>query len=174
MPIGIQRKRSKGWKLPAGAVCVSRGTRWGNPWRAEDVARVLRQGARGWSWCTNRLFLAAMTRPGDTRADYAFDRLDLGDLPARVSVELYRRALLHFRAVDAAGFDAWLAPLRGKDLACWCDIGAPCHRDVLLAWANPEILTLQLDPPGGSDHLPHLHLPGVGTFPVQPITRGGW
>lgn len=27
--------------------------------------------------------------------------------------------------------------LRGKDLACWCPIGSPCHADVLLELANP-------------------------------------
>ena len=27
-------------------------------------------------------------------------------------------------------------PLRGKDLACWCPPGAPCHADVLLLLAN--------------------------------------
>jgi len=26
--------------------------------------------------------------------------------------------------------------LRGKDLACWCRPGAPCHADVLLELAN--------------------------------------
>jgi len=26
--------------------------------------------------------------------------------------------------------------LRGKNLACWCKLGAPCHADVLLAIAN--------------------------------------
>jgi Domain of unknown function (DUF4326) len=29
-----------------------------------------------------------------------------------------------------------LAPLRGKNLACWCKIGEPCHADVLLEAAN--------------------------------------
>jgi hypothetical protein len=33
MPQRIQRKRSKGWKMPAGAVYVGRQTRWGNPFR---------------------------------------------------------------------------------------------------------------------------------------------
>ena len=28
----IQRKRAKGWRLPAGAVCVTRPGKWGNPW----------------------------------------------------------------------------------------------------------------------------------------------
>jgi hypothetical protein len=26
--------------------------------------------------------------------------------------------------------------LRGKDLACWCRLGQPCHADVLLELAN--------------------------------------
>jgi hypothetical protein len=26
----------------------------------------------------------------------------------------------------------FLDPLRGRDLACWCPIGSPCHADVLL------------------------------------------
>ena len=28
------------------------------------------------------------------------------------------------------------APLRGKNLACWCRPGSPCHADVLLEIAN--------------------------------------
>lgn len=31
MPKRIQRRRSKGWRLPADAVCVTRPGRWGNP-----------------------------------------------------------------------------------------------------------------------------------------------
>ncbi len=29
-PLRIQRKRSKGWRLPDGAVCVGRPSKWGN------------------------------------------------------------------------------------------------------------------------------------------------
>lgn len=32
MPVRIQRKRTKGWKMPAGVVYVGRPTRWGNPY----------------------------------------------------------------------------------------------------------------------------------------------
>lgn len=32
-PRRIQRKRTKGWKMPDGVVYVGRGTRWGNPFR---------------------------------------------------------------------------------------------------------------------------------------------
>jgi len=29
-----------------------------------------------------------------------------------------------------------VAELRGKNLACWCKLDAPCHADVLLELAN--------------------------------------
>ena len=44
-PVRVQRRRSAGWRMPAGAVYVGRPTRWGNPWPvgehgpAEAVAR---------------------------------------------------------------------------------------------------------------------------------------
>jgi len=40
MPERIQRKRTKGSRLPAGAICVTRGTRWGNPFRVVDGDRA--------------------------------------------------------------------------------------------------------------------------------------
>lgn len=36
MPRRIQRKRTKGWRMPPGAVYVGRPSIWGNPWRADD------------------------------------------------------------------------------------------------------------------------------------------
>lgn len=30
--------------------------------------------------------------------------------------------------------DAARAALMGKNLACWCKLGMPCHADYLLAW----------------------------------------
>jgi hypothetical protein len=39
--------------------------------------------------------------------------------------------LLQIQAID-------LRELRGKNLACWCKIGEPCHADVLLKLANPS------------------------------------
>jgi hypothetical protein len=31
MPKRVQRKRTKGWRMPLGAVYVGRPTKWGNP-----------------------------------------------------------------------------------------------------------------------------------------------
>jgi hypothetical protein len=36
MPERIQRRRTRGWRLPIGAICVSRPGKWGNPFRAID------------------------------------------------------------------------------------------------------------------------------------------
>lgn len=36
MPSRIQLKRTKGWRMPAGAVKCDRTTRWGNPWRVGE------------------------------------------------------------------------------------------------------------------------------------------
>ncbi|MBA4852047.1 DUF4326 domain-containing protein [Emticicia sp. BO119] len=36
-PTRIQRKRTKGFKLPANTVCVTRGTRWGNPFKIGET-----------------------------------------------------------------------------------------------------------------------------------------
>lgn len=36
-PKRIQRKRSKGWRMPEGAVYVGRPTKWGNPFCVVDV-----------------------------------------------------------------------------------------------------------------------------------------
>lgn len=34
MPVRIQRRRTKGWRMPENTVYVGRPTRWGNPWPA--------------------------------------------------------------------------------------------------------------------------------------------
>jgi hypothetical protein len=39
-PKRIQRKRTKGWKMPEGAVYVGRPTKWGNPYRVGEVASI--------------------------------------------------------------------------------------------------------------------------------------
>lgn len=35
-----------------------------------------------------------------------------------------------------------IAQLRGKDLACWCKPGEPCHADVLLEFANRPLASV--------------------------------
>ena len=44
------------------------------------------------------------------------------------------RAYVVGRLDNGVGYP--LDALRGKNLACWCKLGAPCHADVLLELAN--------------------------------------
>lgn len=73
-------------------------------------------------------------RVGDTvHRGRAFSGRDEVVRDAAHAVQLFRRWLFtQDRSRD-------LVPtLRGKDLACWCRPGEPCHADVLLELANRE------------------------------------
>lgn len=107
-PKRIQRKRTKGWTMPEGAVYVGRPTRWGNPWR---------EGSTNWTVGPNR----EIDRSGKvlTRAD---------------AVESFRNSM----ATDPEMVAAIRRELAGKDLACWCPLGQTCHVDVLLELANAD------------------------------------
>lgn len=39
-PTRIQRKRVKGWRMPAGTVYVGRGSKWGNPFTFANSGTV--------------------------------------------------------------------------------------------------------------------------------------
>lgn len=43
MPKRIQRRRTKGWRMPPGVVYVGRPTKWGNPWIVGDWDEVSKQ-----------------------------------------------------------------------------------------------------------------------------------
>lgn len=66
--------------------------------------------------------------------------LDLLTRPSAVmAVESFRNTVLAGRwgLLDFTGSE--LAQLRGKDLACWCRPGEPCHADVLIEFANRPV-----------------------------------
>lgn len=37
MPMRVQRRRSKGWRMPPNTVYVGRPTKWGNPFRVDGA-----------------------------------------------------------------------------------------------------------------------------------------
>lgn len=45
MPKRIQRKRTKGWRMPAGTVYVGRPTRYGNPFIGPEAVTLYREYA---------------------------------------------------------------------------------------------------------------------------------
>jgi hypothetical protein len=104
----VQLSRAKGWRMPPNTVKVARPGPYGNPFTVAAYFDA------GWS--------------GSER------------VAAQHCVDAYRALLegrkhwahplpMTYRVPD-------LAALRGKNLACWCKAGQPCHADVLLELAN--------------------------------------
>jgi hypothetical protein len=48
----------------------------------------------------------------------------------------FRIRIENMRKHEPRAFAEYIEPLRGKNLACWCAVGAPCHADILLEVAN--------------------------------------
>ena len=129
-PKRVQLSRARGWRMPENTVKVDRTTRYGNPFRDSEhdqhgeasieLANGIRQIVDDW-WTAPvvvRLFEQWMTgaliqEPSFLEPRSLVDRKWLRPVPD-------------------------LAPLRGKNLACWCKPGSACHADVLLRLANHE------------------------------------
>ena len=62
-PKRIQRKRSKGWRMPEGAVYVGRPSKWGNPFKAGSVMFLtgLKAGERADTGDVVRMYRNALT-----------------------------------------------------------------------------------------------------------------
>lgn len=115
-PIRIQRRRIKGWKMPANTVSVCRPGQWGNPFRVGGYFAIGRgRGIPGFAW------LEALD---EKYADARFTRI----ADEAQAVEFFR--IYRERYPDD------LSELRGKNLACFCALDQPCHADVLLELAN--------------------------------------
>jgi Domain of unknown function (DUF4326) len=127
VPERIQRKRTKGWRMPPGAVYVGRPSRWGNIY-------VVGEGEIKWIGCSLGPRVGRFD-PKDVR--YCDDLIPgRGGLTAAEAVALYRRDLLYGLEDSAEDLLTGLTELYGKDLCCWCALDAPCHADVLLEIAN--------------------------------------
>ncbi len=123
MPERIQLSRRKGWRMPPATVKVDRTTKWGNPFA---VGEPIERGSDLWPY-------AAGLFPGADDPELAGARLS--------SIRLLRvedAVEAHFRwFVEQPHLMLTVEEeLGGKDLACWCKPGAPCHADFLLGMAN--------------------------------------
>lgn len=107
-PQRIQRRRTKGWRMPANTINVTRPGKWGNPF-------VVVQHSD---------FFGVKDGDGNTIVEFA-TRAEA----VIACVEMYKKWLPTAH---------WLFPseLMGKNLACFCKIGEPCHADYLLEVAN--------------------------------------
>lgn len=104
--------------MPAGTVYVGRPTVFGNPWVLKDT---IDSGLFVESECAEVCVRCYRSWLSDGLVKY-----DQFPLYAKLRPQLESLLLS-------------LPSLRGKDLACWCPIGSPCHADVLLDLANRPI-----------------------------------
>lgn len=121
MPKRIQCRRVKGWRMPENCVSATRPGKWGNPF---VVGGFYKKGDfSGYK--------------GVFRMTYVRCLLDVP--PSEFTkIETAEEALEWFRwYLVTTKTDC--SELRGKDLACWCAEGQPCHADILIELANaPE------------------------------------
>lgn len=117
MPRRVEGRRGQ---VPAGAVLVDRSTRYGNPWVVRRTLLFDAYGGEGEQWVW-RVFNADS---GVFERDFE-DEVDA----CRWAVMLFEQWVFPVRDLDVSG-------LRGRDLACRCRVGLPCHADFLLSIAN--------------------------------------
>lgn len=127
MPKRIQRKRTKGWRMPPNTVNVCRSGRgtgkYGNPFRIGDYAMLgdpdpRRAGPFRMSYCITS------AEHADSRYTHVKD--------AETAVALYRRYRERHPFTEKEK-----AELRGRDVACFCSEDSPhCHGDVIIELVN--------------------------------------
>ena len=124
MPQRIQRRRTKGWRMPVDAVYVGRPTKWGNTARVGDCV---------WCWWGKH---DGPHTPATVQE--AVDVYRIGwEASAAAEASIGRMTPEELRLTGVSGISVDLfAELRGRDLACWCPPDRPCHADVLLELAN--------------------------------------
>jgi len=117
-PVRLQLSRKKRFNLQEhsrqvnglDAVNVARPTQWGNPY---SVGKHVNRGqAKKWGWKLKQLNSKCKDNAAAMRC---FEFVLHDDLYAINKVKIF---------------------LRGKNLACWCKPGEPCHADVLMELAN--------------------------------------
>jgi hypothetical protein len=121
----IQRKRTKGWKMPKNTVYVGRPSKWGNPFILQGDSIFIDAGYR-------RKLL-------DKWVFFCFGNID--DV-----LRLYKFILISDKVCANMDLEYWrnkfskydILELANKDLACFCSLSEKCHADVLL-----EILLLK-------------------------------
>lgn len=122
MPVRVQRRRTKGWRAPADAKYVGRGSRFGNPWAAVETST---------GWAVNWAGHAAQHKPLGLN-----DHIPADDQRAAhsLAVELYELWLRQQPSL----LDRARRELAGRPLMCWCPDALACHVDVLLRVVNEE------------------------------------
>jgi len=130
-PKRIQRRRTKGWRMPEDAVYVGRPSRWSNP------AVVERDPSGGYAVVIS----LAVVNGVSAKLRFAWTT----SKAAAVEEAVYWFSAGLDRSIREGAIDVAVlrSALGDRDLACWCALEdaegnrVPCHADVLLEIANP-------------------------------------
>lgn len=114
-PQRIQRKRTKGWRMPPNTVYVGRGSKWGNPYKVGAIVATP--------------YGSHVKVKDNEHAAQLFKAWAVSFETARQGIAPPMVAMLGKNRIDQ---------LAGKNLACWCKENEPCHADVLMELANAE------------------------------------
>lgn len=100
-----------------------------------DPIRIQLSRAKGWRLPPNTVVAA---RPGRWGNPFRVGENIGGRGPVDQigAVQMFRDMLADPELRDLCSYPQNLEPLRGKNLACWCKPGTPCHADILLEIAN--------------------------------------
>ncbi len=130
LPVRVQRKRSKGWKMPENTVYVGRGTMWCNPF-------VIKKA-------DHNIWVVVATDTEDGKSHIVLKTMDKKEA-VRFAIAAYEHWLLPY-SHEVGGIDLFFfsvsqyemikEKLKGKNLACWCRPDEECHADILLKLAN--------------------------------------
>ena len=118
-PKRIQRKRTKGWRMPGNTVSVTRPGIYGNPFSeklgiSKEVCIALYKNmVRG-----------------------VFDPTIINQLSDANFDAVYQAHSQWLKRIGDHPTEFIRRELRGKNLACFCKVGDPCHADILLAICN--------------------------------------
>jgi len=108
MPIRVQRKRTKGWKMPPNTVSVTRPGKWGNPFKVGETFYNPNKGEFG------------LITPASIEQ----------------CLRLYKKYVSNCMNNQDSWMVKDIKELEGKNLVCFCSLDKPCHADILLKIAN--------------------------------------
>lgn len=116
-PVRVQRKRTKGYKMPPNTKSVTRPGKFGNPYKI-GMHNV---------WDIKDL------KTGKSLKDYLIEKNGENKYHDVEDVLLaYRQKIAASQAMQRLIKHY----LKGKNLACFCPLDKPCHADILLEVAN--------------------------------------
>jgi hypothetical protein len=130
-PRRIQRKRSKGFKMPKNTVYVGRPSKWGNPFEV---------GSMQYSEFSGVLELEDIKKYFKVKTGIVMGVETVIRVENQLSIPLkIEDCLFLYEKYLARGIyplSDYISKLKGKNLACWCKLDEPCHADILLKLAN--------------------------------------